>query len=126
MKLRGQDVEDGLREWVKGELKEGASRGYDLGKFFFSVSAATIGVLATIETLSSSAKVDILLITSIIILFLSSILAIEMVLPSIQSVGGESDLLDDYHRRVVSTIRRVWLWVILWLIGTIMGGYAVL
>jgi hypothetical protein len=35
MNLRGQDVEDGLRELIKAELKEGPKQAYDLGKPFF-------------------------------------------------------------------------------------------
>ena len=49
MKLRGEDVVDGLREWIKAELKEGPKQGYDLGKFFFSVSAGTVAALVGIE-----------------------------------------------------------------------------
>lgn len=58
LRLKGEDVHDGLREWVKSDLKESPRQGYDLGKFFFSVSVGTIGALAAIDTNTESASLE--------------------------------------------------------------------
>ncbi|HEY3138802.1 MAG TPA: hypothetical protein VGL29_22455 [Blastocatellia bacterium] len=124
MKIRGEDVSEGLREWAKSELKEGPKQGYDLGKFFFSVSAATIGAIAAIEKLNSTAKLDRPMVVGLSLLFVSILVSIHLVLPRKHALGGETDLLMEYNRQINRVIRCVWLWFILWLAGTLAGGYA--
>jgi hypothetical protein len=125
MKLKGQEVEESIKDWIKSEIKVGPSRGYDLGKYFFSVSTGTIGVLIMIEKLNPTTKIGAPLIASMLILFISVLLAICMTKPGIVSVGEDVDLLDQYEKSVRSIIKRVWWWFIIWIIGAFVGGYAV-
>lgn len=125
MRLKGEDVSEGLREWVKSELKEGPKHGYDLGKFFFSVSAGSIGAIAAIEKLSSVPKLDCFLILSLALFFISILISITFVFPRIHSIGGETDLLSEYERQVTNVKRLTWGWFIIWLVGALIGCYAV-
>lgn len=124
MKIRGEDVSDGLREWAKSELKEGPRQGYDLGKFFFSVSAGTIGAIAAIEKLNSTARLDTPMAVGLGLLFASILVSINLALPRKHLLSGETDLLREYDKQINRIIRSVWVWFILWLAGTLAGGFA--
>ncbi|MBC8433846.1 MAG: hypothetical protein H8D96_18195 [Desulfobacterales bacterium] len=127
MKLRGQDVEDGLRDWIKGELKDAPSQKYDLGKFFFTVSIGSIGVLVAIEKLSSSSQIDLPLIVSFVFLFAAIIFSLSMALPEKpKTIGGLTDLLDLYTREIESIRNDSLSWFSLWITGIIFGGFAIL
>src|SRR5258708_6059387 len=71
IKLEGNDVVEGFRDWFKAEIEEGPRQGYDLGKFFFTVSVGTAGVLATLEKLNATSQMDLPMIGSLLLLFLS-------------------------------------------------------
>lgn len=125
MKLKGEDIDCGLREWVKSDIKESPRQVYDLGKFFFSVSAATIGALAAIAKFDSAPAFDCPLIASFIVLFVSILFALCMVLPRRQPIAAETDLYDEHVKIARNTERISFAWFAIWLIGTVLGGYAV-
>lgn len=125
MRLRGEDTDQALRDWFKSEIKDGPRQGYDLGKFFFSVSAATIGALATIEKLNPTSQMDATIISAFVLLFVSILVAVDMARPRRFDFGGETDLLVEYERQINVILCRVWFWLALWLSGTLVGGYAV-
>ena len=125
MRLRGNDVEDALRDWVKSEIKEAAQHAYDLGKFFFSVSVGTIGAEAAIEKLNSTSRMDAPMLSSFLVLLVSILLAINLARPRRLVVGGETDLLQLYNRQVTLALIQTWTWFVLWLAGAILGVIAV-
>src|SRR3990167_7599423 len=75
-RIRGEDVDLGLKEWINEELKSGPGKEYDLGKFFFTVSSGTIGFLLAAEKLTGGATWDCYLILSFAALIGSIILAL--------------------------------------------------
>jgi hypothetical protein len=125
MRLKGEDVADGLREWIKGELKEAPRQAYDLGKFFFSVSAGTIGAITALEKLNAASRMDTPMVTSMALLFVSILLALNLAMPRTSTVGGETDLLLEYEKIVTRAVRRSWLWFASWCLGTLAGAWAV-
>jgi hypothetical protein len=125
MNLEGKDVVDGLRDWLKAEIKGGPSQGYDLGKFFFTVSIGTVGALATLEKLNASPKMDKTMIISLIILFFSVLVALNLARPRKYEFSGETDLMVEYTSQIDRVLKMVWLWFVLWLAGAIVGAYAV-
>lgn len=125
MKLRGEDVSDGLREWVKSDIKEGPRQAYDLGKFFFTVSVGTIGALAAIEKLNVTSRMDSPMVGAFVALFLSILVAINLARPKKRRLAGDTDLLTEYEKQIDVVLRQVWAWFVLWLLGTLIGGYAV-
>lgn len=125
MRLKGEDVADGLRDWVKSELKEGPRQGYHLGKFFFSVSAGTIGALIGIEKLNQTPQMDNLMLWALGLLFISILVALLLALPKKYSVGGKTDLLKEYQKQIDTAVKYVWIWFSLWILGTIIGGFAI-
>ncbi len=119
LRLEGEDVRTGLRDWVKGDLKESPKLGYDLGKFFFTVSVGTIGTLTAIE------KSKTHLIFSFVFLFFSIIVALLMALPRRSSISGEADLLQEYEKCVDRIVHRSWIWFALWFFGAVAGVWAI-
>jgi hypothetical protein len=125
MILKGQDVHDGLREWIKTDIREISAKGYDLGKFLFSVSVGTLGALTALIKIDSSTQINTPFIVSASILFISIVIAISIVLPKSIPVGDNIDLLDLYRKQLQAIIRVIWAWFFVWLIGAITGGFAV-
>ena len=125
IKLRGEDVAEALRDWVKADLKEGPRQAYDLGKFFFTVSVGTIGAITAIERLNQTSKIDVWMTISLVLLFLSILVAINLARPRKYKMGGETDLMVEYEKQVNRVIGHLWTWLALWLAGTLLGGYAV-
>jgi len=113
---KGNDIRSGFREWVVTEIKESVGRRYDLGKFFFSVSAVTIGTLCTLLKIVSG-KFTPTILTGMILLFISVLLAISLALPEAWELGGESNLVQK-HRDFIAKIQRVVIfWLFFWMFG---------
>jgi hypothetical protein len=125
MKMRGEDTEAALRDWVKSEIRDGPKQIYDLGKFFFSVSAATIGTIVAIEKLNARSLLDGPMILSLLLLSASVVTALDMVRPRRYLIGGDTDLLDEYTRQIRLAQTRTWIWFAIWTVGTIFGAVAV-
>src|SRR3989304_7627465 len=105
MYLKGEDVTEGLKDWIKTELKEGPRQGYDMGKFFFTVSVGTIGAIATIEKLNAVSKLDFPMFISLFILFVSIIISLNMVRPGAIRIDGDTDIYEEYVKcmnRIIS------------------------
>lgn len=122
----GKDLDSGLVDWVKSEITDAPKRAYDLGKFFFTVSIGTIGVIATLEKLTDGAAWDLPMIIAVIVLFLSMLCAIELARPRQITIQGGSDLQALYEKQIRSLLRRIYVWFFIWLAGAAAGGYAVL
>lgn len=125
MKMTASDLATAYVDWVKSEIKEGPKQGYDLGKFFFGVSVGTIGALATIEKINEKAALDSLLLVSFGALFVSILVALDLARPRLLRLGGDTDLQDEYARQLDAINLRVWVWLAVWLVGTLVGAYAV-
>lgn len=124
-RLKGEDLDSGLVEWVKSEIKEAPKQAYDLGKFFFTVSIGTIGGLATLEKLNQTSAMDTLFQASIFLLFVSILVALNMARPKELKIGGETELQHAYHSQIQAASTHVWVWFAFWLLGTIVGGCAI-
>lgn len=84
-----------------------------------------MGALATLEKLNASPSMDKPMITSLIILFLSVLAALSLARPRKYEFDGKTDLLVEYTSQINKVIKLVYLWFGLWLVGVIVGAYAV-
>lgn len=125
MKFKGEDLEAGLIDWVKSEIKEAPKQAYDLGKFFFTVSIGTVGALATVEKLNVQPVMDMPMIISLLFLFLSMLVALDLARPRKLLIDGATDLSGAYNAQIDALLCRVYIWFVIWLIGALLGGYAV-
>lgn len=125
IKMKGEDLEAGLIDWVKSEIKEAPKQSYDLGKFCFTVSIGTVGAIATIEKLNPTSALDQPMIASIVILFFSMLFALDLARPKISKISGDTDLQKAYQAQIESVVWRLGLWFLFWLIGALFGGYAI-
>lgn len=125
IKMRGEDTESGLRDWVKAEIKDGPKQVYDLGKFFFSVSVGTIGAIAAVEKLNEKSAMDCFMVAGLSLLAVSIVVALDMVRPRSYVIGGDTDLLDEYLRQISFAQKRTWIWFAVWAAGAVCGALAV-
>lgn len=125
MKMRGEDTESGLREWVKAEIKDGPKQTYDLGKFFFSVSIGTIGAIVAIEKLNQQSVMDCPMVAGLVLLSVSVVVALDMARPRRYVIGGDTDLLDEYSKQIRFAQIRTWVWFAVWAAGAVCGALAV-
>lgn len=125
MKLKGEVVRAGLDDWVKAELKEGPRQHYDLGKFLFSVSTGTVGVIAAVEKLGTNPSLDLPMLGSAITLMISAAVALKLAIPRKHEVGDQTDLLGEYNTQIKAIRCHLFCWVPLWAIGVVLGGWAV-
>jgi hypothetical protein len=125
MNFKGEDLEAGLVDWVKSEIKETPKQSYDLGKFFFTVSIGTVGAIATLEKLNQTSAIDTPMITSLVALFLSMLIALDLARPRKLKIDGSTDLQKAYQDQIEKVLFRMGLWFTSWFVGTLFGGYAI-
>lgn len=125
IRLRGEDTAQAIRDWVRSEVARGPASRHELGRFLFGVSSSTIGVLVGLEKFSACPRLDAALRLSLLLLLVSSVVALVLAIPKRRSVGGESDLLvlHDQYLRWIS--RLAWSWFVIWLAGLAIGVWAV-
>jgi len=124
MKIRGQTITDAYQEWVKDEIKTTTKKFFDFGKFIFGVSVGSIGFITGIEKYTSTSP-DRYYIVSIVLLVLSSILAIIIILPKSLEVKEDTDLTKLFSKTVTKYRVFIWGWFIIWLIAILLGLYGV-
>lgn len=122
--LRGADLADGLRGWIKADLQESPRLAHDLGKFFFTVSLGTFGAITGLKKASGVLVLTLPLAGCAIVLFVSIIIALGMVLPRKLEIDPAADLQKLYLVEVERVTARSWDWFALWTIGTLLGGWA--
>lgn len=125
IRLRGEDAADAMREWVRDDIKRGPGQRHELGKFCFTVSAGTIGAIAAIEKLNASSSVDFAMALAFGLLFVSTVVGVYLASPRRVEVGGETDLEALHRKEIREVVCTVWAWFGLWLVATVIGGYAV-
>lgn len=111
---KGQDTVEAFREWGKDELKSGVQRTYDLGKFLFSISAATLGLIAGLARLSGISFTNCLFIAALLVLFCSVGVAIRMVVPKLWVLDGNTNLTSEYNAIIDSSQNSLLLWTLFW------------
>jgi len=126
MKLKGEDLSSGLVEWVKSEIKETPKQIYDLGKFFFTISVATVAALAALKKVNTNATFDLPLSIALIALLLSMLVALDLARPRAVLLAAGADLLNEYTEQVERATKRGTYWLVIWLVGTVIGGYSVI
>lgn len=126
MKPRGEDTEQAVRDWIRSEIITNPGVVRDLGKFFFSVSSSTVGLLVTLEKFGTTPRIDWQLGLSIFALFWSMVIALRMAIPNTVNLTGDTNLFTVYEQQ----IRRVSLlsgwWFCIWILSVIIGLGSVL
>jgi hypothetical protein len=121
MRPKGEDVAAATVDWAKDEIKKGPSDLYDLGKFFFGASTATLGGLAGIAKLDANFAITHMFAASALLLLVSAVVAVLMVRPRVWTLDQDCDLFEQHARKLRSGLRYTWLWFLMWLAGALMG-----
>ncbi len=127
-RIEPEEIIAALREWAREEVKRGPADRRELGRFLFSVSSATIGILLTLAKLGSEASsgVSPTLLAALLTLMISILTAVYMAKPQVWRAGAGTSLLKEYSRQVEHVETESLLWVVSWGIGTLLGTAAVL
>lgn len=109
MRAKGEETRDAVIGWMKNELSKGTERAYDLGKFLFTVSIGTAGLLAT---LMKDAQWLVLFVGAIFMNALSAIAALAMAWPKKWTLGGGTDLRAEYNAAMAKNLcdLKRWAW----------------
>ena len=126
MKPRGEDTAAAVRSWISDEIKGGPGSRWELGKFFFAVSSGTLGTFVSIEKLSGAFALRPYLGVALLILFISTIVALLLAIPKRWKLSSDTDLFVEYAAQTSKIYRLIWLWFILWIVGSAIGVYATL
>jgi len=109
MRAKGEETRDAVIGWMKNELSKGTERAYDLGKFLFTVSIGTAGLVATIM---KDARWPALFIAAIFFNALSGIATLAMAWPKKWTLGGDTDLRAEYNTAMANNLvdLKRWAW----------------
>ena len=121
-----EDVAGGLRDWLKEEIRSTSSSTRDLGKFFFGVSASSIGLLVGVAGLRRPlATMPVLHATiaslAVMSFLISGLLALRMVVPSVLKLRVSTDLAQEHSNRVYAEERGTKYWLVAWFIGLVLS-----
>jgi uncharacterized membrane protein len=104
---RGKDKESALRAWLTNEVTKASERTYDLGKFLFTVSIGTAGLVATLFKTTKT----LLAIVAIVSSFVSAAIALSLAWPKEWRLDGDTDLERQYLLLITKVRRAMWWWV---------------
>ncbi len=119
LKIKGEHLVEGLNTWFKKELVDGISSSTDLGKFFFSVSSASIGIVLTLYKIGNIQLVSFVLVLGLLIYLCSIFVSIFLVYPRIFILNEETDLFVEYKKHYKKIRVCLLLWFFLWFLGTL-------
>jgi flagellar motor component MotA len=126
MNLKGDDAVAAIVEWVKEEAKRVSSTRHELGKFYFGVSAASMGVIVSLKKLETPLRIDGSVGMALGFLGVSAIVAMVMTKPRRWRLREDTDLFVEHHKHVRHTAIFIWTWFLIWEVGAAAGIYSVL
>ena len=121
IRLLGENTADALRDWVKADITELASTAYDLGKFCFTVSSGSIGLLASLQKLDSAFTATSWTLLPYAVFAVTLLLSLNLVMPRNKNVVGDTDLHELHAQEVSFITSRLWIWFVVWLCGLILS-----
>lgn len=118
------ELEDSYRVWIKNDIAEAPSRVFQLGKFLFTVSSASLGLVFTVF---KSVDLDINLYAwfGIALFIIASGLALVITVPKHHHLGAETDLQSEHNALINSTRKLTQLWGGSWAVALIVVSASV-
>jgi hypothetical protein len=126
MKLEGDQAVAAILEWVKEEVKRVSSSRHELGKFYFGVSTASMGVIVALKKLEAPLRMDWGAGAALAFLAVSAFIAMWMTKPKLWRLRGDTDLFDEHNKHVRQMSQFIWTWFVVWAAGAAAGIYSIL
>ncbi|HYL09338.1 MAG TPA: hypothetical protein VEU31_01250 [Candidatus Acidoferrales bacterium] len=126
MKLTGDAAGSLILEWLKEDVKRVSSSRHELGKFYFGVSTASMGVIVTLKKLEAPLTIDWRTGAALVFLSASAVIAVVMINPRKWDVGEDTDLFDEYNKQARQIFQFILGWVVTWGLGAAAGIYSLL
>ena len=108
MDSKDEDTTSAIREWLRDEIKKAPGARVDLGRFFFAMSAISIGffvMLKKIDLLTGDMR--LLDRISLLLMCLSVLVALLMIVPGFRLLGPKVDLAREYQRQVLRLLAHI-------------------
>ena len=118
MRPRGEDTAEAVRTWFGDEIKNSSAGFSDIGKFFFGVSSASVGVILTLAKIGDRLDLSAPFFGSLILYLASIIASIQLVRPRVWKLGGDTNLYDEYKATVRYGTNVIWIWLAFWVLAT--------
>lgn len=123
MYAQAAETRDAVIGWMKNELSKGTERAYDLGKFLFTVSIGTAGLVATIMKDASSPD---WFVAAIVLSAFSAIVALAMAWPKTWTLDGNTDLIEEYNDATKKNVISLVAWSAFYAAAFIVSVIAIL
>jgi hypothetical protein len=118
LRLKGDDVAKAIRSWVMQELQGAPAIGHELGKYFFTTTTATIGVLATLAKINTTmTTISLNLALGLSLLFIAAVAGITLSIPF--PARMDDDLFKVYEKTIQRLMIVSGLWLFFWVAGTV-------
>lgn len=121
MKPRGEDVASAVRDALKEAIRSGPASRLVLGRFLTGLSAATLGLFAALFALVGVEPAWTIPMCYIALL-LSLLVGMRMAIPPVLNISEHTELFEERHRAVFFTRRQSYIWLVLWVIGFLLGA----
>jgi hypothetical protein len=126
MGLKGEDISEALRDWIKSDVSEIGKTSYDIGKFLFTIASGSIGILASLQKLDAGFKPTGWTLSPYGLFTVALLLALNLVLPRNRKVGGDTDLHDLHAKEVRFVTQRIWFWFVAWFFAVLLSLWTLL
>ena len=117
LNLTHDQRDSALVEWAKSEIFRAVDASYELGRFLFTVSAATAAAVVALANVDKALPTDWWFWGSIIALLLAALVAIHLAIPSKLRVADKTNLYEVHWSMVGIARASSILWMVLWLAG---------
>ncbi|MBL4620544.1 MAG: hypothetical protein JKX88_10665 [Marinicaulis sp.] len=107
-----------VEEWVSDELKSVSKRNFELAKFFFAVSAATLGLLPISE--GAVIPRNVCEVIGLLLVSFSIFLAICIAEPADFKVNAATDPYREHKKYARSGKVMRYTWFVTWVVGVIL------
>lgn len=126
MRIKGEDISDALRAWIRTDVAEIGKTTYDIGKFLFTVASGSIGILASLQKLDPNFTPTRWTLMPYGLFAFALLLALNLVFPRNREVTGDTDLHALHLKEIRFVTRRIWLWFIVWFAAVVLSLCALL
>lgn len=124
IRISGPEAEQAYKDWITNEFVHGTERAYDLAKFAVTLSGATATLLATLAKLEASFSMTRCFGFSMVMHLGAILAAVDLTFPRIKRIDGSTDLVTIYEKSVRFAYLHLWIWLVCWVLGLILGWLA--
>lgn len=127
MELEPKEASEALRNWAKAEISSASDVRFEISKFLFGTSSASLGfVAAAWKGFHPNEEPQGLVLCSLLLLAASVAWAVYVFWPVIRRNRADADIQKQHKDLVERIMREGAIWLALWSLGIAIGLWTVL